>query len=276
MSSRSTDAVYEQYLASPPEVYERHFVPSIGMTSAAPVLEAARLCPGERVLDLACGTGLVARLAAEKVGPSGSVTGTDIHPAMVEVARATSPAAPEVEWHVAPAEDLPLPDASFDAVLCSLALQFFPDKVAALEEVRRVLAPGGRVAIGTPGPIPPLMADLHEVIDRHLGAEAAGFVHAVFTLHDPAEVEKLLTAAGFAEVEAEHRALPVRLDGPANFLWQYLQGTPLAMAVAEIDHDARMALQMETVERWQPYVDGDGMAMDPGLVVATARRVGKS
>src|SRR5918994_4991466 len=73
---------------------------------------------------------------------------------------------------------LPLPDASFDAVLCSLALQFFPDKVAALEEARRVLAPGGRVAIGTPGPIPPLMADLHEVIDRHLGAEAAGFVHA--------------------------------------------------------------------------------------------------
>ena len=277
MSSNHTSwSAFDRYIGDPADNYERHFVPAIGAPSARPLLEAADLRPGERVLDVACGTGIAARLAAEAVGPTGTVAGADLNPLMLAVARRVaaegSSTQPVIEWHQANAEELPLPDEAFDAVLCSISLQFFGDKVAALREMGRVLAPGGRVALSTPGPTPPVFEALDEVLGRHMGAEASMFVRAVFSLHDPAELRDLLQSAGFDDVEAEHHRLPVRVAPPADFLWQYVQSTPLSAAAAQLDDDARAALERDAVEQCEPFVDGDGIEMDPGLVVATARR----
>jgi len=126
--------------ANPAENYQRFFVPQIGAPVAADLLAAARLLPGERVLDVACGTGVVARLAAERVGPSGTVAGLDIHPAMLAVARSESTSG--ARWYEASAESMPLADATFDVVLCQMGLQFVTDKRAALREMHRVLVPG--------------------------------------------------------------------------------------------------------------------------------------
>ena len=104
------------------------------------------------MVDVACGTGVVARLAAARVGPAGAVTGVDVTPGMLAVARSISADGPPIEWHEASAGKLPLPDASADVVLCSLGLQFFPDREAALREMRRILVPGGRLAVNAPGP----------------------------------------------------------------------------------------------------------------------------
>ena len=251
------------------ENYERYLAPSIGVPSARPVIEAAALQEGERLLDLGCGTGVAARLAAEQVAPTGTVMGVDPHPGMLEVARRTSP---DLEWRQGTAEDLPLPDESFDAVVCSLSFQFFTDEGRALQEIRRVLAPGGRAALGTPGPTPPLMAAIDEVLTDHIGRHASMFVQKVFSVHDPDEVRAMLVAAGFDDVEVETPALNLRVPPPVDFFWQYVHGTPLAGIAAELTPDARAALERDVTERCQPFANGDAVVMEPGLLVATARR----
>src|SRR5213594_3722286 len=133
--STSTTAVsFKQYGGNAAENYERYFVPTIGTPFATALLDAAGLHRGERVLDVACGTGVVTRLAAERVGPDGALGGLDINPAMLAVARSVSSSGAPIEWHEASAESLPLADGSFDVVLSSLGLQFVSDKLSALGE----------------------------------------------------------------------------------------------------------------------------------------------
>ena len=138
------------YGGNAPGNYQRFFVPSIGRPVAEDLLAVAHLKPEERVLDVACGTGVVTRLAAERVGPQGRVTGLDLNPGMLEVARSSTPENQPIEWIEANAESMLLEDGAFDVVLCQMGLQFVPNKLAALREMRRVLAPGGRVYINLP------------------------------------------------------------------------------------------------------------------------------
>lgn len=142
---------FETYLGSAPKNYEKYFVPIIGAPLAADLVEVAAPGQGERVLDVACGTGVVARLAAERVGTAGAVVAIDINPGMLAVARAAAPAKVAIDWQEANAQQLPFLDESFDVALCSLGLPFFPERAAALREMRRVLVPGGRIAFNVPG-----------------------------------------------------------------------------------------------------------------------------
>jgi Methyltransferase domain len=134
------------------EVYEKELVPAVFAPWAPIVVDLAHPRKGDRVLDVACGTGIVARAAADRVGPNGRVVGVDLNPGMLKVARATwstgSRSGMSAEWHEASADNLPFPDASFDIAYCQLGLQFFADRAAALGEMRRVLAGGGRLADG--------------------------------------------------------------------------------------------------------------------------------
>jgi ubiquinone/menaquinone biosynthesis C-methylase UbiE len=179
VSTSTTGVSFKQYGGNAAENYERYFVPTIGMPFANALLDVAGLHRGERVLDVACGTGVVTRLAAERVGVNGAVAGLDINPSMLAVARSVPSSGAAIEWHEASAESLPFDDASFDVVLSSLGLQFVADKASALREMRRVLAPDGRLAIGTVGPTPPLFAILEQALARHVKPEVAGFMRAV-------------------------------------------------------------------------------------------------
>ena len=163
---------FETYRGNPAANYEHYFVPAIGAPLAQDLVELAALRPGERVVDVACGTGVVTRLAAERVGDA-AVAGVDVNPGMLEVAR-TAAQDTAIEWHEASADALPLGDARFDVALCQMGLQFFPDRLAALRELRRVLRPGGRAVLNVPGPTPPLLAVLERALGRHLGPEVAG------------------------------------------------------------------------------------------------------
>jgi ubiquinone/menaquinone biosynthesis C-methylase UbiE len=262
---------FETYRGNAAENYERYFVPTIGAPLALDLVELAALNEGDRVVDIACGTGVVARLAAERVGADGTVAGVDINPGMLAVARATAPDS-TIEWQEASAEALPLPDDAFDVVLCQMGLQFFPGKGTALEEMRRVLVVGGRVLINLPGPTPPIFAVLEEALARHLGADAAGFMRAVFSLHDAGEIRELLTGAGFQEVEVRSSVKTLRLPNPESFLWQYVHSTPLAAAVAQLDEDGRAGLQGEVLAGWQPYTDDAAFVLPLGVTVAMARK----
>jgi ubiquinone/menaquinone biosynthesis C-methylase UbiE len=263
---------FEEYGGSAPENYERYFVPSIGGPLAAQLIERASLRPGERVLDVACGTGVVARLAAEGVGPAGSVAGLDINPGMLAVARSATPADTTIDWHQASADDTSMPDGTFDVVLCQMGLQFFPDKSAALREMRRVLAPGGRVVLNLPGPAPQIFTILADGLARHIAPELAGFVNVVFSLHDLDEVRDLLDQAGFDDVSVEATVRTLELPAPTAFLWQYVHSTPLADGVGRVDDDRRAALEREVVAGWEPFTRDGGLVGDVRIVEAIARK----
>ncbi len=260
----------KSYGGSAPENYERYFVPVISMPLATDLMDIAALRPGERVLDVACGTGIVARLAAGRVGNTGTVAGLDLNPGMLAVARSVTPPDMAIAWHEASAEAMPLPDESFDVVLCQFGFQFFPDKPAALREMRRVLAPGGRLVINVPGPIPRTFVILAEALARHINPELAGFVHHVFSLRDSDELQHLISDAGFREVAIQSITKALRLPASEAFLWQYVHSTPLGGAVAQADDEHRAALERDVVSKWQAFVE-DGVLMDQlDIIVATA------
>jgi len=257
---------------NPAENYERFFVPFIGGPLAADLVREADLRPGERVLDAACGTGVVARLAAAQVGPDGEVAGLDVNPGMLAVA-ATVAQDPSIEWHEGSVEEMPLADDAFDAVLCQLSLQFVDDRPRALRDMRRVLAPGGRLTLNVPGPISPMFETLADALGRHVDPRAGGFVRAVFDLDDEDEVLGLLRGAGFQDVtvRAHHYELP--LPAPRDFLWQYIASTPLAGLVSGAAEEERSALEDEVVAGWGAFADGEGMRYPQRVLLASARKL---
>lgn len=256
--------------ATAPENYERFFVPAIGRPLAYALVRAAALHTGERVLDVGCGTGVVARLAAERVGSGGAVVGLDVSPGMLAVARSTTPPESGIEWYEGSAESMPLPSGAFDVVLCQMSLQFVADRLQSLREMLRVLTSGGRVVLNVPGPASPLFQILADAMGRHIGPQAAGFVQAVFALHDEAELEGLLKDAGFRDGQARSETRELSLPAPRDFLWQYVGSTPLAAVVAEAGDDARSALEHEVIAGWQDFTRGDGMHCRQRVVTATA------
>jgi ubiquinone/menaquinone biosynthesis C-methylase UbiE len=272
MTKTTTDSVYgKAYGRSAPENYQRPFVPVVGAPFAADLIAEASLRPGERVLDVACGTGVVARLAAERVGPGGTVAALDLNPAMLSVARSVPSAGAAIRWYETSAESIPLPDDGFEVVLCQLGLQFVADKGSVLREMRRVLAPGGRVLVSTPPPNA-FFDVLDEAMTRHVGSEAGAFVRMVFSLNDPAIIERLFRDAGFADVNVRAYAKELRLPEAREFLWQYVHCTPLTGMLASLDAARIAALERDVIDRWAKWSDAEGMKYEQGMNVAKARK----
>lgn len=252
------------------ENYQKYFVPVIGGPFALDLINEAGLRPAERVLDVACGTGTIARLAAERVGANGRVAALDVNAAMLSVARSLPSAAP-IKWYETAAESVPLPDQSFDVIFCGLGLQFFADKAAALREMHRLLKPGGRVYISTPAPN--AFLDLFDrAIARHVSQEASAFVHAVVSLNDPREMEALLTDAGFSAVTVRSQSRTLQLPPAREFMWQYIYCTPLMALLPQSGNAQTEALERDMVAGWAPWATEDGMRYDQSNLVASARR----
>lgn len=260
------------YGGSAPENYERYFVPAIGAPVADDLIKVAALRQDERVLDVACGTGVVARLASQAVGAAGVVSGLDVNPGMLSVARATTSPAMAIEWHEASAQAMPFPDESFNAVLCQMGLQFMPDKEAVLREMHRVMVPNGRLILNIPGPIPPAFNILAEALARNIGPEAAGFVNQVFSLHGTAEVQSLLDGASFRDVSVEAHNKTLRLPAPEEFLWQFVHSTPLAAAVVGEEEERLASLERDVLAKWQQFVESSAFLVQVRMVTATARK----
>jgi 2-polyprenyl-3-methyl-5-hydroxy-6-metoxy-1,4-benzoquinol methylase len=267
-----TTASYRNFTGTGAENYQRYFVPAIATPVSAGLLDVAALHEGERVLDVACGTGVIARLAAAQVGNTASVTGVDVAPDMIDIAKATPVAGgADIDWHVSDAASLPLADGSYDVVLCQMALMFMEDRAAALAEMHRVLAPGGRVVVNTPGAIQPVFELMEQAIVQHISPELGGFVRAVFSMHDPEALVTLLQGSGLRDVSATVSTATLRLPTPAEFLWQYVNLTPMGPFVAEAPETAQAAMERQVVESWQPFVvDGETRVEQP-MVIAFGR-----
>jgi len=177
------------------ECYESAFVPAFFAQWAPILCEAAGVGPGQRLLDVACGTGIVARTAAGLVAPDGLVVGLDLNEAMLTVARRVSPG---IEFHQGDAAALPFPAGSFDVVACQLALMFFPDRAQALAEMARVVTPGGTVAVVVPSRLDAQVAfaPFVDLAGRHAGPEAMSLLSAYFVCGDLNGLTGLIESAG--------------------------------------------------------------------------------
>jgi ubiquinone/menaquinone biosynthesis C-methylase UbiE len=255
-----------------PEMYERYNVPSTFRPLAQLFLEHVGLRTGERVLDVACGTGIVARLAAPQVGPSGQVVGVDLNPGMLEVARVqSSRAGVPVEWRQGDTMALPFAPATFDVVLCQQGLQFFPDKVVALREMHRVLVSDGRLGLNVWGVASPYVAALAAALRRYVNADAAARILALNALSDPAIVRSFVVEAGFRTVDIRTVTLRIRrMAPPETWIPQAISATACADTVAALDPAVQDALVQDISAALQAYREGEGFVIptETHLVIA--------
>jgi ubiquinone/menaquinone biosynthesis C-methylase UbiE len=259
-----------QPAGSSAEIYERHMVPAMLASWVLGLLDLVAPKPGERVLDVACGTGVVARQAASQVGALGHVVGLDLNGSMLALARVLAPA---VEWREGNAMDLPFPTNAFDVVVCQQGLQFFPDSGRALRETHRVLVPGGRLAVAVWCAIEssPGHHALTRGLERHVGAEAAGLMSAVFRLGDAQTLQTMLEVAGFREVRVRREKRVARFPSPELFVRWVVVGSVLGRTGVQVRDESLAAIIREVDEALQPYMHGDGLAFPMEAHLAVGR-----
>jgi SAM-dependent methyltransferase len=257
------------------EVYERGLVPAIFAPWATILIEQSALQPGDRVLDVACDTGVVARLAARQVGPTGRIIGLDNNAGMLAVVRSL-PSIPDIslEWHEGSALAMPFADASFDALLCQQGLQFFPDRSAALCEMHRVLVPGRRLVLSVWGPLEqcPGYAALVVALEYHLSTAAASIMRAPFALGDASEAQSLLARELFHEIHLHTTVRTVHFASPEQFVRLEMIPSHLGSPVARMDEHALSVLISEVNTALHPYVSPDGLAFPMQAHLVTAQK----
>jgi ubiquinone/menaquinone biosynthesis C-methylase UbiE len=222
---------------SAPELYERYLVPAITSIWASDLIDRIEPKAGQSVLDIACGTGVVARLAAERMA-TGRVIGLDLNRGMLAVARFVPATGAPIEWCEGSALSLPFDKNAFDLVLCQLGLQFFPDKPLALREMRRVLVPSGRVAPSVYSAIErtPAADAFVRALDQSLGSDASRTKRAehIFPVAD--EVGALMAREGFEEITL--RTVTKRITFPSVFDYVQFQLVATPMAGLLVDRSA--------------------------------------
>ncbi len=227
------------------------------------LLDRLDLLPGERLLDLATGPGTVARLASKRLGPGGYVLATDLSEAMLSIASAkpSLPGGARIEYRHSPAAPLAAPTGEFDAACCQQGLQFFPDRPAALAELRRVLRSGGRQGLAVWAEIDscPPFAALCDAIGEVLGPEAAvRYRDGPGGLHAPARLAELVAGAGFEAITVDEVRRPVHFEGGARQLQHSLAASGLAQEVAALPPDRLQDLSRAIETRLAGMTDSEG------------------
>ena len=257
-----------------PGAYEKYLVPAFFEPCADALVGLARPVPGEYTLDVACGTGVVARALARKVGSAGAVAGVDVNEQMVAFAARSSNGPASLDWQVADAAALPFIDSSFDLVTCQQGLQFFSDQAAGVREMHRALAPGGRMALALWRPLEHnhAFAVLAESLDRHVSMEAGAIMRAPFSAPSLERLQQMLTAASFTDIKGRIAHMVVRFPSPSEFLRQEIVSSPLAGPVGAIDA-AELAVLAKDVDRaLAPYTERDGVVLPMQTWLISARR----
>jgi len=236
--------------------YEELLVPALFQEWAPRLIAATEIQPGHRVVDIACGTGVLARAAAARATHSGAVTGLDPAPGMLGVAKRLAPA---IEWRQGTAESLPFPAGSFDVAVSQFGLMFFTDRRQAIREMLRVVTRAGRVGVAVWDSLENIPAYAAEValVQRIAGQRAADALRAPFALGDAAEVIALFTAAGASRVSATRHLGTAKFPTVRSmveadvFGWLPLMGAPLTQ-------DQSDQVLKEADEVLNPYVTTDG------------------
>lgn len=257
------------------DLYEQELVGPLFRPWASLLLAEVDLGPGDRVLDVACGTGIVARLARERLGSSGAVVGVDADARMLSVARRVAPA---IDWREGDAAALPLRGAErFQVVFCQQGFQFFPDRAGAARQMHHCLAEGGRLAVSTwrPDEEFPVLRQLRDVAERHVG----GISDRRYALGDPGPLEVALREAGFHEVRSTRSTRRIRFGDGSAFVRlnaMALVGMSSASRVIEDEERQRLvaAIARDSAELVRRHSDQAGFSFEIGANVTLARTRG--
>ncbi|MBC2776473.1 methyltransferase domain-containing protein [Parasphingopyxis marina] len=264
-----SDADTGQVTASAAEIYDTFFLPALFQRWAAPVCEAADIRPGDHVLDVACGTGVLALEAKRRAGDGGIVRGLDCNAGMLAVARGASA---DIVWDEGRAEALPFADNSLDAVVSQFGLMFFEDRGQALAEMWRVLRPGGRLAAAVWAGlerVPGYMA-MVTLLDRLFGAETADALYAPYCLGDEKALARLFAAAGIADAQVTLHGGPAIFPSVASWVHTDIRGWTLADAIDDAQF-ARLLAEAETEFRDFVAADGTVSFAHPALIVTASK-----
>jgi ubiquinone/menaquinone biosynthesis C-methylase UbiE len=273
-----TDQGQWQIAGNAAETYEHALVPSVFAPWAPQVVALADPRPGDRVLDIACGTGVVARLAAQQVGRTGKVTGLDLNPGMLALAASLTASDPPtnapITWQEASATKMPLPDAVYDIVYCQLGLQFFPDRPGAMHEMYRVLVSGGRLGLMVWQDIQyaPGFGALAAALARHVSSEAASIMRAPFAFAEAEQLHALIAAADFRDIAILSVVGTVCFPSVSRFVQDYVRGSPLSGHVAKVSDESRTALVSEVRDALKSYVSEDVLTFPIKAHLASAKK----
>jgi ubiquinone/menaquinone biosynthesis C-methylase UbiE len=257
------------------ERYEQILVPAILGPAAKALVDWSALKEGEIVLDVGSGTGAAARFAAEQVGSSGRVIGIDSNPGMVEVAKSLPPVQGAViDWHEESAYGLPMKDQTVDMVLCAQTLQFLMDRPTALSEMRRVLKPGGRLAISLwrDGEENPYYHVLLDAVSKHIGEETAAGLQAIFHLSNSDAIRVLLESAGFTNIEMIVKELELELPTLTEFIPRHISATPMAAGFNAAEQAAQQAVIQEVSAQLALYESDESITIPFRVNLAKAVR----
>jgi len=249
------------------ETYETQFVPALFSHWVEPVLDAAGVDTGQRVLDVACGTGVVARQAADRVGASGEVVGVDLNPAMLAVAARVRP---DLTWRRGDVAALPFDDDDFDVVTCQSAMMFFPDPTAALREMGRVARPGGTVAVQVFDSLAdqPAYGPWIEMVARHAGPDALQMLGTYWVHGDRDRMRARCSEAGLRVTAIHDHERPAHFPSVEAMVLSEVNSTPLADRLSPAELDRILA---DSHEVYRPFLTDDGLVLPLGgyVVVAT-------
>ena len=265
--------------ANPADKYQRYFVPAMFERWAVVLMDSAQPRPGTRALDIACGTGVVARHLAPRLGEHGAIVALDMNPAMLAVARSLpAPSGAPIDWRLASAAPLPFDAETFDTIVCQHGLQFFPDRAAAVSEMRRTMKPQGRTAAMVLQSLA-----LHPVFERLMTAVAGQLklplsaVAKPFGMSNAAQLRDLFTNAGFSRVDVNTASIQARFGDPHEFVGLAIESSAAAIpAFAQMDDDARANLVAAVRDEAGPLIGEhvvDGAVSFPmfaNVVVASA------
>ena len=241
------------------EIYESKFVPALFADWAPHVVDLGDVTTGQSVLDVACGTGIVARTAVERAGSEGRVVGVDLNQAMLTVAKRVCPG---IELRRADVGDLPFEPATFDVVLCQMALMFFPDRVGALREMGRVVKPEGTVVIMVPSSLnaQPAYRLLVELAARHAGPDAVAMLSAYWACGDLDELLGTVQAAGLHNLSTRTRMGTARFASIDEFVAIEVESTPVRERLSDSEYDG---LRREANGVLEAFTLSDGRAEIP-------------
>ncbi len=278
----ATDVGSWQLDGAGPDAYERYLVPKFFRPWAERLVDLAAPSPGDHILDVCAGTGIVARAAARRVGAEGRVMGLDRNEAMLRTAAridADEGGAPSVEWRLGDAVQLPFEEGDFDVAFCQQALQFVPDPAAVVGEMHRVLRRGGRMGLNVLRSIAhhPSYALLAEVLEVHAGEEAGAMMRSPFPSWSAAELRDLARSAGFETVVLHIDIREIRFPSAAEFLRQEAASSPLAGPVAALEEGVRTRMLAAVDEALRDYTDDEGVVfpMETHMLVATRNALPK-
>lgn len=255
--------------------YEKVLVPAMYGPAARALVAKAPLRPGDTVIDVGCGTGAAARLAAGKVSAMGRLIAIDINPVMLRVARSLPPARGAiVEYHEATAYHLPVERESAAALLYAHTFQYLTDRPTALHEAYRVVRSGGTISMtvwGDPAENPYLDA-LTSSVTRHFGAEVADELTLGLSIHDGEAIRPYLVRAGFRSNTILKEQLELDLAGPEEFVPLHLSATSIAPAFEAAPLEQREAVIRDVSNAMAPYRTAAGMRVPFSMHIIIARK----